>query len=1061
MNQSSDDPSTQTSASGNRPIQAGDVDTIKPSSTGAPGSSAGTIGSLPEIFGRYRINKKLGEGSMGSVYLAHDTQLDRPVALKVPRIAPQDDPKVLERFHREARAAALFRHTNLCPVYDVGEQSGIHYLTMAYVDGTPLNVLIRQGPPFSQHQAATLVRQLALALAYAHRHGVVHRDLKPSNIMMTAGHEPVIMDFGLARRADGDAIRLTQTGDIMGTPAYMPPEQVTGDLTLIGPVSDVYSLGVILYELLTGQLPFPGTLAHILAQIIVQEPPPPTKHRANLDSRLCAICMKAMAKKVEDRYPSMEAFAQALQGWLGSSIPEADARGSTTLVQAAAPATRPPSPRPQSRSWVPLALGMLLIGAVLMAATLFGLISLLGAQHGDLHIEINDPQAVVFVDGDALTVEKLRGPLRLRVGSHSVVVKRGDATMLTREVMVKPGENPVMKLEMPPSGGVASTISPIPVTPTGDGFVPLLSGKAIAGWEGINEYWHFEDGMLIGALPAKRISSNTFFCTKKKYRDFELRFQVKLKSGNSGLQIRSRVVDEDRFNVNGPQVEIGQMSKFPWGSLVTEPVVEPSIMASGDVVSRILRKDDFNDYYVKCVGKHVTIKLNNVTTVDEDFPSMADEGILALQLHHYFPEMEVQFRNFEIREIPPEPAGFKPLFNGKDLAGWSVDSGDPTAWYVENGELRLSSTAGGRGWLFTDKDYADYVLRFEVQMEEGANSGVALRAAPGDGPNFAAAKGGPMCLEVQLWDDHFPAYARQSILQQTGALYDLALDRIAAVKPRGEWNAVEVTVRGREVRSAINGTTVLQANLDHYLDRSKKIPGLTRKTGRIGLQNHSGRVRFRNMAIKELHSAAATLPTEDTFQPLLNGRNSDRWYIDHGDPFGWAVEGGTIIARGVEPVQNRGWLLSRQDYDNFVLRFDFKLSRGGNSGVTFRAAPGESRFIQGKRHVEIQILDDDDPALRGLLDPVQTTGAIYKVARTTAARLKPVGEWNQMEVMAWGHWLFVSVNGYRTLDVDLDDYAEQAENLPGLKRTTGRIGFQSWEKTVEFRNVRLRRLPAP
>jgi serine/threonine protein kinase len=1005
-----------TSVPGNRRTPpTAEVDTLKPSNTGVPSPGSANVGNLPEQFGRYRIGKKLGEGSMGSVYLAHDTQLDRPVALKVPRIAPQDDPKVLERFHREARAAALFRHSNLCPVYDVGEYGGVHYLTMAYVDGAPLSVRMRQAPPFSPVQAAALVRQLALALAYAHEHGVVHRDLKPSNIMMTAGGDPVVMDFGLARRADGEAIRLTQTGDIMGTPAYMPPEQVTGDLGLIGPVSDVYSLGVILYELLTGNLPFPGTLAHILAQIIIQEPPPPLKVKPDLDPRLSAICMKAMAKKVENRYPNMQAFAAALEQWL-MSVDPGSLRGSTTLTHVSAGRRPAPAPTPRRRSGALALLGILLLVGGIVVAGIYVVVSFLG----------------------------------------------------TRESTISEDNNPAPRVDSPPVKVVAPVVPPHPAPPQppADGFESLLSGKALAGWEGINEYWHVEDGMLIGKLPAKKIASNTFFCTKKPYHDFELRFQVRLKGGNSGLQIRSTVVDEERFNVHGPQVEIGHMgtNKYHWGSLITEPVGQPSVPAPMQLVNDVLRKDDFNDFYVKCLGKHITIKLNGATTVDEDFPSMADTGILALQLHHYFPEMEVAFRKFEIKElVKTDEQGYRSLFSGKDLSGWVVDSGDPEAWAVRDGDLYVNATPQARGWLLTREDFADFVLLFDYQLSGAANTGVAIRAAPGDGlPFWIAAKGGPKHLEVQLQDDSFPAYARQSILEQTGALFGLALDRAAKVKPIGEWNAAEITVRGRWATTVINGDTVLRTRLDDFAKQEKKILGLSRRAGRIGFQNHTGVARFRNIRIRELNEPAIALPADDRFTPMFNGRNFDGWYVDHGDARAWAVDGGMVVASGATDVDDRGWLLTRQDYDHFLLRLEFKLARGGNSGVTFRAAPGESRFVaRDKYHPEIQIFDDADPAWSDKLQPAQTTGALYNLARNAAARLKPLGEWNTMEVMAWGRWLFVSVNGYPTLDVDLDDFKTQAESLPGLKRATGRIGLQNWQGTVQYRNVQVRRLPAP
>src|SRR5262245_16124067 len=161
---------------------------------------AENVQALPEQFGRYRILKLLGQGGMGAVYLARDTQLEREVALKVPRFGNDAGPKAQDRFHQEARAAATMHHPNICPIHDLGQNDRIHYLTMAFIEGQLLADWIRAGKPLSARQIAALVRKLALALREAHQKGVIHRDLKPSNVMVDRRGEPIIMDFGLARR---------------------------------------------------------------------------------------------------------------------------------------------------------------------------------------------------------------------------------------------------------------------------------------------------------------------------------------------------------------------------------------------------------------------------------------------------------------------------------------------------------------------------------------------------------------------------------------------------------------------------------------------------------------------------------------------------------------------------------------------------------------------------------------------------------------------------------------------------------------------------------------------
>jgi hypothetical protein len=255
---------------------------------------------------------------MGTVYLADDRKLGIVVALKVPHPALLSEPTVLKRFYREARAAARLSHPNLCHVFDIGELSGVHYLTMPYVEGTPLS----DCPPADARGAADLVRKLALAMAEAHRLGVVHRDLKPSNVLITPRGEPVITDFGAARVLDPGEEELTQPGVLLGTPAYMAPEQFSGVPGSIGPACDIYALGVILYKLLTGRVPFWEKDKEVLRRRIIREPPDrPTLWRPEIDARIEAICLKALAKRPEDRFAGMSQFAGSLADYLGSPPP--------------------------------------------------------------------------------------------------------------------------------------------------------------------------------------------------------------------------------------------------------------------------------------------------------------------------------------------------------------------------------------------------------------------------------------------------------------------------------------------------------------------------------------------------------------------------------------------------------------------------------------------------------------------------------------------------------------------------------------------------------------------
>ena len=306
-----------------------DQETVPPR-TAAPNS--GGMEAMPERFGRYRIVKELGRGGMGSVYLAEDTELRRQVALKIPKFAQQEDPELVERFYREARAAATLNHSNICQVHDIGEHEGTRYITMAYISGPSLSKLVGSPKLRSERTIAKLMRRIALGLAAAHGKGILHRDLKPGNILLNERNDPVITDFGLARRVESGAeSRLTQDGTLLGTPANMSPEQVGGDPNEMGPASDVYSLGVILYELLTGELPYKGRIMAVIGQIIQGKPKRPSELRPDLDKRLEAVCLKMMASSVDDRYSSAAEAAAALSHFLEQT--ETDTQ--TTVPQAA------------------------------------------------------------------------------------------------------------------------------------------------------------------------------------------------------------------------------------------------------------------------------------------------------------------------------------------------------------------------------------------------------------------------------------------------------------------------------------------------------------------------------------------------------------------------------------------------------------------------------------------------------------------------------------------------------------------------------------------------------
>ena len=561
-------------------------------------------------FGRYRILNELGRGAMGAVYLAHDEQLDREIALKIPQFGQDLNPDLLERFYREARAAAALRHPGICPVYDVGEIDGQHYITMAFIKGRPLRDFTKTTKTQGVRQIIRVIRKLAIALEVAHRHKVVHRDLKPANVMIDESKEPVVMDFGLARRTAEKEEKLTHSGTVIGTPAYMSPEQVDGDNDRVGPPADIYSLGVIFYELLTGQLPFQGSLMSILKQIATVDPKPPSEFRNDLPREVEAICQKMMAKQIEDRYQTMDQVSAALTDILKDQ--KASTEESGTLEATKAPVRQRKNVEATDTMTMP------------------------GKSR-------QKPLDEEFAE-ETFQYE----PVSSRRRSRSAKQKSVRAKTDQRKMLIAGGVGGALLLSViaffliPGRNDVTTTVD----APAEEAaWQELFNGSELTGWKALgHDGWAVDNGILTG----ETTSQQGCLMSDSEYGNFELELEYFLTSGsNSGVFLRAwpdgpvngREFDEiqllDDTAANHASLKDTQSTGALFGHVAPSPVLRP-------------KPNEWHLLRIRAVEQQVNVWINGSEVLATSLSKgKRSRGHIGLQLY----PKKVQFRNIRVREI--------------------------------------------------------------------------------------------------------------------------------------------------------------------------------------------------------------------------------------------------------------------------------------------------------------------------------------------------------------------------------------------------------------------------
>ncbi len=401
---------------------------VDPEATAPPPPSV-----LPQTIGKFEIQGVVGRGTFGTVYRARDPELARTVAVKVPRTGYFGTSEEEERFLREARSAAQLSHPGIVKVLEIARERGVPYIVSDYIDGLPLSDLLTGARP-GFRESADLVARVADALAYAHSSGIIHRDVKPSNIVLDPSGLPHLTDFGLARRDDAE-ITMTQEGQILGTPAYMSPEQASGEQRQVGPRSDVYSLGVVLYVLLTGGLPFRGNSRMLLQQVLHEDPKSPRGLDDRIPRDLETICLKAMAKEPAKRYGSASEFAADLRRFLS---------GEPILA-------RPQGFVEKARRWARRHPTIVSTSTVVVIALITGRTFYI-TRPASLSVDTKPPGATVLVDGRQIGTTPAR-VARLAPGVHRLALEKAGYNRLELPLNLRRAATHDISLPLVPSSG--------------------------------------------------------------------------------------------------------------------------------------------------------------------------------------------------------------------------------------------------------------------------------------------------------------------------------------------------------------------------------------------------------------------------------------------------------------------------------------------------------------------------------------------------------------------------------------------------------------------------------
>lgn len=727
------------------------------------------------LLGSYLLLERLGEGGMGEVFKARHKRLERIVALKLVHKERLDNPQAVKRFRREIEAAAKLNHPNIVVAYDADDVNGTHFFTMEFVDGTDLNKLVKEKGPLPVDHACDCIRQTALGLQHAFEKGLVHRDIKPHNLLFSKTGMVKILDMGLARaQASEDSSTLTQEGSVMGTLDYVSPEQAMNAHT-VDIRGDLYSLGCTFYFLLTGRVPFPGgTAMEKLSNHAFNEPTPVEQLRKDMPPGVAAVVHKLMAKKPEERFQMPAELATVLAQ--GAAVPV------SAIQLSAAP-------------------------SVLSAPVPFALAIPVGSE-------------------ETLAVNVALPEPNQTAGKRRVLLVAGmtfllGLCLLSLVFLLRSGKDKSDNAKaVTPTKGTLTSASHKDFPRRQRNF-EFFDGKSLEGWEGDKKYWSIQDGTIVGSGGEKKIPHDVFLSSKRKYKDFALRFKTQFKDGKGSGGVRFR--------------------SFRKPTKDGEPIAVDGGGAVGP--------SEMKEYFIVCAGKHFMAQINGKTMMDRDIPELPDEGVIAWQLSGgnvttvTFKHIEFQDLSEDVPGTPP-PANAITLFDGTNLKGWvGRDGKSKPEWkLLDNGAMQATGSD-----IRTRSNFGSHFLlhvEFRVPYlpdkkgQQRANSGVFVQGR----------------YEVQIHD----SFGLPTSNTYCGSIFGIAAPRVNVCKRPMVWQSFDLDFQApkceNDKKVAPAKTTVLHNGVKIH-DELEIIKDNTLggqggdpcKPGPILLQYQGSPVEFRNI----------------------------------------------------------------------------------------------------------------------------------------------------------------------------------------------------------------------